>query len=373
MKEGGDLSPLLDVLIFGSIASYWFLILSEVRPIFRRWSLSKVKKNEVNDGGHLFRSFLYTEGATVPQDVTHIEVHRSTKVLRRKAFAGLRHLEEVILHEGLQIIEANAFHDCCSLKRINFPSSLLAIGRYAFWGCRLLTEAPLSQGLQLIGRFAFICCNSLERIRIPSTVTSIGMGAFYDCTSLEDVTLMGGTLTIEEGAFDDLCYRSFEKIELPSRAFVAEAGANSEFCCRLVTNKTFTNPDPRGEVLIIIAPQSLVYISQLRLVEVGNAINTIMNSSERWAWEITEDTIINRAENRFHGREKILEHVHALITYHALVEVSSLLELALWKTKMVIEYGAGGGRVDNLNGSVRNICRIKCGSDEIIPNVLAYI
>merc|ERR1712087_336665 len=161
----------------------------------------------------------------------------------------------------------------------------------------------------------------------------------------------------------------------PSRAFVVEAGANSDFSCRLVTNKTFTNTDARGEVLTIIAPKSLVYISQLRLVEVGNAIDTIMNSRERWAWEEspTEETIINRTKNHDQGREKILERVHALITYHALVEVSSILELALWKEKMASEYGAGSGRVDNLDGSIRNICRIKCGSDEIIPNVLAYL
>lgn len=68
-------------------------------------------------------------------------------------------------------------------------------------------------------------------------------------------------------------------------------------------------------------------------MEVENiTINAIMNINER-----------TRAEN--------LERVRALITYHAPVEMSTILELALWKDEM--------DTFDELIANVKNVYRVK--------------
>jgi len=72
-------------------------------------------------------------------------------------------------------------------------------------------------------------------------------------------------------------------------------------------------------------------------MEVENIkINAIMNINER-----------TRAAN--------LELVRALITYYAPAEMSTILELALWKDEM--------GKFDHLIANVKNVCRVKRGED----------
>ena len=56
--------------------------------------------------------FLYILGITVPEDVTHVRVHRSVKSIPAGAFEDCRQLEEVVLPEGLQEIGENTFYGC---------------------------------------------------------------------------------------------------------------------------------------------------------------------------------------------------------------------------------------------------------------------
>ena len=73
-------------------------------------------------------------------------------------------------------------------------------------------------------------------------------------------------------------------------------------------------------------------------------------------------TIMN---DRGHTREENIERVLALIKPHALYEVSTILELALWKNKR--------NAIDDSNPRTGAECRVMCGSDDIIPGVLSYL
>ena len=97
---------------------------------------------------------------------------------------------------------------------------------------------------------------------------------------------------------------------------------------------------------VIISPESLNYMSSPDLLELQleNATTTIMN--DRW-----------------HTGEENIERVLALIKPHALYEVSTILELALWKNKMQETDDSGS----------RGECRVMCGSDDIIPGVLSFV
>ena len=70
---------------------------------------------------------------------------------------------------------------------------------------------------------------------------------------------------------------------------------------------------------------------------------------------------------------KLITYEHA---YPQLRESSFLLELALWKSKIDESNTQNAGQNNGLDGDsavVRGQCRISCGADIIIPNVLPYL
>jgi hypothetical protein len=69
------------------------------------------------------------------------------------------------------------------LVRIDLPPSVRAIKKWAFCNCSGLTTAILNDGLEEIGRGAFRGC-ALEWIDIPPSVREIDEMAFKDCSNL---------------------------------------------------------------------------------------------------------------------------------------------------------------------------------------------
>ena len=144
--------------------------------------------------------FVYTDGAEVPNKVTHIQVHSSVTVLpegvfgNRKLYSSRCHtytLKEVELCDGLLQIEDNAFRNCKALKRITIPSTVKRIGKEVFRDCDHLEEVNLSEGLEEIGEHTFFSCNKLRVVsKIPSTVITLEMGIFGSCHNLERLDIL---------------------------------------------------------------------------------------------------------------------------------------------------------------------------------------
>jgi hypothetical protein len=100
-------------------------------------------------------NFVYTGQANVPDSVIRVRVHPSIKVICAKAFFRQSRLIGVELHDGIEVIEKNAFEDCRSLREILSPPSVRAIEANAFHNCSGLTAAILNDGLEVIGAGAF--------------------------------------------------------------------------------------------------------------------------------------------------------------------------------------------------------------------------
>jgi hypothetical protein len=126
-------------------------------------------------------NFVYTGQENVPDGVIHVRIHPSIKVIRAKAFLRQSRLISVELHDGLEVIEKDAFCDCRSLREILFPPSVRAIKDWAFHKCSGLTTAILKDGLEEIGEYAFSGC-ALVRIDIPPSMRAIKDWAFSDCS-----------------------------------------------------------------------------------------------------------------------------------------------------------------------------------------------
>jgi hypothetical protein len=159
--------------------------------------------NEFHNAMYERQFFIYTgqEVGDVPEDVTHIRVHTTVKVIMAWAFRGCKGLVCVILNDGLEEIGAGAFKQCTSLQQVVMSPNIKAIKDYAFSYCRQLTTVRFCDGLEEIGKKEFGRCKSLRDIIIPSGVKAIKSRAFYCCSGLKAVTLGDGLEEIGGEAF----------------------------------------------------------------------------------------------------------------------------------------------------------------------------
>ncbi len=98
---------------------------------------------------------------------------------------------EIIVSEGIEVIEDNAFQGCGWLRSVTLPSTLVTIGNNAF-SFTALNSVTLPEGVRSIGSAAFFQ-TSLTSVTIPASVTEIGNGAFAYINSLQEVTFAEGS------------------------------------------------------------------------------------------------------------------------------------------------------------------------------------
>lgn len=133
-------------------------------------------------------------------------------------------VEEVVLPERIETIDANAFNFCTKLKKINFPETLKIIGHGAFKGCFLLETVILPKTMKKISDYAFYDAG-IKHLTLPERV-SLGTGGevfagtdietidipedftltptmFAGCQKLRSVNLLGNHITIPERCFGD--------------------------------------------------------------------------------------------------------------------------------------------------------------------------
>ena len=342
--------------------------------------------------------YVYEPNVDVPRHVTHIMVPGSVEVLPEDAFLQHRHLKEVVLLAGLRKIGNRAFRDCHSLVSVRVPATLVEIGAHAFRDCTSLGEFWFPEGLTFIGGFSFSGCSSLVCLRLPSTLTKIPHGAFLGCTSLTKITLSDGIQEIGYRAFsfcsslEDVVLpvtvdtigplafkgcgalgvlqlncgvlriqsRAFEDCDLlhhvgaPSKSLRATAVATpGNYDFRLVPDVNTSMPS-RPHVLItseFVNSMSSAEMSEFQL-DIAHILGRLGTWNESWADEAWADK---------------LQSLLALVAEHELrhkKEVATLLELGLWKLKIM---------EDGLNPAIREDCRVRCGAGVIIGSVLSFL
>ena len=125
----------------------------------------------------------------LPPDVTAIG---------EDAFRPCKGLTEIIIPEGITKIDERAFLSLENLRMVTLPNSLRIIARSAFENCKSLQEITLPEGLESV-ESAFYRCDSLTSVTIPAGVKL--EGAFNRCLNLKDVTFESGIKVISNGIF----------------------------------------------------------------------------------------------------------------------------------------------------------------------------
>lgn len=172
--------------------------------------------------------YLYT-GQTrdqIPNDVLHVRVDPSIRVIGWDTFAGCSMMRTVELPRGLVRIMGRAFIDCYKLKDPEIPSTVKEIGDMAFSSCLAMHSLDLPEGLESIGRAAFPSC-SFRNVKLPTTLNEVGDQSFSCCTDLVSVEIPYGMTAIQNEAF-------FQCLELRNLAIpdtVNVIGENAFECC----------------------------------------------------------------------------------------------------------------------------------------------
>lgn len=147
-----------------------------------------------------------------------------TKIREQAFYAG--EMAEVLVPEGIEEIEAEAFALCESLRRVELPASLKELGRAVFKGCEILGQIVFPNGN---GRFAVedgvlykrdeqalvLCPPGLETevFSVPMGTKVVASGAFFTNRLLRFVQLPITLEKIEAEAF--LFTSSLPAISLP--------------------------------------------------------------------------------------------------------------------------------------------------------------
>ncbi|KAK1745339.1 hypothetical protein QTG54_004630, partial [Skeletonema marinoi] len=154
--------------------------------------------------------YIYTGTGVIPPGVTRVRIHESLTVIPARAFQGNFDIVEVDFHIGVKTVEAGAFYNCRSLKRVIMPG-VEVIERETFADCYALTDVECDK-LDRIRLWAFLHCKSLRSINLPSAKIVEG-AAFFECAALTNVKF-GKELESIKGMAFCRC-KSLERITIP--------------------------------------------------------------------------------------------------------------------------------------------------------------
>ncbi len=124
-------------------------------------------------------------------DLEELVLKEGVETIENEAFNSCSSLKTVVLPEGLKRIGGLAFNKCISLESVTIPGSIEEFGSMCFISCENLQSVVIKEGVKYIGDFAFAANTNLKTVDIPSSVTEIVTGAFSQCNKLTDVNYAG--------------------------------------------------------------------------------------------------------------------------------------------------------------------------------------
>jgi hypothetical protein len=338
--------------------------------------------------------FVYMGGEQeVPFDVRRAKIDESVDTVLAMAFYDCEQLIEVKGHRKLKKIEKNAFRVCRRLRRVTKMNGVIEIEQDAFVGCNALSELDFGK-LEIIGDTSFAHCKSLRSINMPS-IRRIGKCAFQRCDKLSDAVFGEKLGIIEDNAFN--CCDSLRRIAIPLKR---------SLIIGIIPMPHEENPGEPFGALRASLSGAFSYCKNLSRVDIVGGVYKTISSLHMESWKDTMKEEINRINQTLpavsEGREKtvaikewiesVLDRMEHYKAEHKLLlrEAMALLELALWKVKLIDEIDGKGdkSREQGKRGASQMCClfsnchhkkrarqerRITSGASIVIKNVLPFL
>ena len=300
--------------------------------------------------------FVYMGGdQEVPDFVRRARIHISVKIVQRRAFYQRRRLISVDFHDGVEIIEEEAFYGCQSLRGVKLLG-VRNIKKDAFYYCKSMTAVEFGDRLETIGQSSFHFCTALTNVRMPSMRT-IGESAFSHCNELSDVEFGDGLRTIQYRAFRNC--PELKRIALPLKDDMIK-GSVFLGCPKLAT------VDLVGGIHQTVAA---LHLESWRN-EMNNRVNQVLRTTSSWdgktdAIKQWMDSVIRQLDHYKNEHHQMLK------------EATTLLELALWKANLDDNNGGEieieGVRTTRSRKRARKEICVTSGADVVIKNVLPFL
>ena len=144
-----------------------------------------------------YHAFDYAESLKTVTSIDNVNVI-SAYAFRRSGLESID-LPTNPLFTTLGLVGAGGvFERCFNLTSIEIPANIKTIIGNAFSGCENLINVVLNEGLESIDSQAF-GNTAISSITIPSTVTHIGDRAFQNSTDLQEIRFSGSALPVLDG------------------------------------------------------------------------------------------------------------------------------------------------------------------------------
>ena len=131
--------------------------------------------------------------------IKEVIIPEGVEMINMYAFAGMDGLEKVVLPSTLKQIGVGAFMDCPKLKEVQGLEYVQLINQDAFRNTGL-QEAKLSNVIA-VGNYAFANSRLGGRLELPATAQSIGAYAFSGIRDIDTLVIKASTVKLGEGAF----------------------------------------------------------------------------------------------------------------------------------------------------------------------------
>lgn len=168
------------------------------------WCGVKKTGGFINSNTKVFLNEEEIKDLVVPDGVTIIEPN---------TFNGFKSIETVYIPESVDSIGDNAFLGCSNITKVTahdiaswcgirfgntmiiqngtvyFLSNPVCISRNLYIGNEQVTELIIPEGVEEIGYSAFERCLGITKVSFPSTLRKVGADAFFDCTDIMMVNI----------------------------------------------------------------------------------------------------------------------------------------------------------------------------------------
>lgn len=351
-----------------------------------------------------------------------VDVPSNVKTMGTDVFSACSSLSSISLPESLEIIDVQAFANCTSLTHVRIPPNVTAIETSAFTSCDKLISLELPPvglkafaasnvfGCPFLVNVAFSSALECELVRISSeeVMDDLKLGTPQSNPSelLDKIQHRFDLLPLHRICY----YQSYYPLEdtlkelriLRRRDLEADAYEMTPFHILALSRtpsidilpELFKKYEQNVDILCIrdkFGSTPIDYLC-LNFTPEGTALfrswlPSILGKRLRWIglerWKSEVLTAVDRTISSVNlsSRKKELQSLYFELASVERVESISLLEVALWQAKFD-DYKVEGvkpfkrRRLEHASEAAiddRKLCRINCGADVVIPNVLSFL
>ena len=303
----------------------------------------------------------------MPRGVTHAVIDPSVNTVRREAFDHREQLVSVIFHDGVEIVEYEAFYGCKSLRGRIKLLGVREIGDRAFRGCPALSGVEFGDRLETIGCNAFNGC-SLRSIKLPS-VEILQAWAFSHCKHLTDVEF---GRDLERMGFNSfLNCPNLQRIAIPLKDNLLlfhprEQQYNQFEGCENLTTVDIVGVEEIKKTISSLLLEAWRDEMNEEIGRINRELPTIRGTDKANAVQLWIGSVNNRLDHYKAEHDRLLK------------EHMTLLELAVWKAKLDEKEDNSTKKVEAKRTKIdeegaRREKRITSGADIIIKNILPFL